>query len=268
MLLTLAVAAGLRLLRDRSELRRVLLGCAVAGAALPRAVPHPQPVGAARGQRGPPASSRAVGPGGHGQARPGRRARLGLLRRDARLGPRLAAARRGGRRRGRRDPPRLAPRAAAARLPRLPLPLHGLAGPLLRPLAAARLPGAVHARRLRGRRARHGAEAAGAALAGARRRCCARRACSASVHVDRVLGREDTRAQALRLAARRTCPPGGRIVVEPFVPAEWAEEFDKWPVERPFQAYEKRLRVRDIDALPRRRLLLRSSSGARRRSAG
>ena len=32
MLLTLAVAAGLRLLRDRSELRRVLLGCAVAGA--------------------------------------------------------------------------------------------------------------------------------------------------------------------------------------------------------------------------------------------
>ena len=50
-------------------------------------------------------------------------------------------------------------------------------------------------------------------------------------------------------------PEGGRIVVEPFVPAEWAGEFDKWPVERPFQAYEKRLRVKDIDALPRGRLL-------------
>ena len=33
MLLTLAVAAGLRILRDRAELRKVLLGCLVAGAA-------------------------------------------------------------------------------------------------------------------------------------------------------------------------------------------------------------------------------------------
>ena len=214
---------------------------------LPGAVPDPQPVGAAGGERGPRPAARAVGPGGHGQARPGRRARLGLLRRDARLGPRVAAARRGGGRRGRRDPPRLAPRAAAARLPRRPLPLHGLAGPLLRPLAAARLPRAVHPRRLRGRRARDRAEAPGAAHRWCSGPRCAPRALLASVHVDRVLGREDTRAQALDWLTANV-PPGGKVVVEPFVPAEWAEEFDKWPVERPFQAYEKRLRVRDIEA--------------------
>ena len=68
----------------------------------------------------------------------------------------------------------------------------------------------------------------------------------ASVHVDRVLGREDTRTQALDWL-RANVPGGERIVVEPFVPAEWAEEYEKWPVPRPFQAYEKRLRVRDID---------------------
>ena len=41
----------------------------------------------------------------------------------------------------------------------------------------------------------------------------------ASVHVDRVLGREDTRAQALDWL-RANVPEGERIVVEPFVPAE------------------------------------------------
>jgi hypothetical protein len=68
----------------------------------------------------------------------------------------------------------------------------------------------------------------------------------ASVHVDRVLGREDTRAQALDWLTANV-PAGGKVVVEPFVPAAWAEDLAKWPVERPFQAYEKRLRVRRID---------------------
>ena len=69
----------------------------------------------------------------------------------------------------------------------------------------------------------------------------------ASVHVDRVLGREDTRTQALDWL-RANVPEGERVVVEPFVPAGWASEYDKWPVPRPFQAYEKRLRVRDLEA--------------------
>jgi hypothetical protein len=69
----------------------------------------------------------------------------------------------------------------------------------------------------------------------------------ASVHVDRVLGGEDTRTEALDWL-RANVPRGDRIVVEPFVPAGWAGEYDKWPVERPFQAYEKKLRVRDVDA--------------------
>ncbi len=37
----------------------------------------------------------------------------------------------------------------------------------------------------------------------------------ASVHVDRVLGREDTRAQALDWLTANV-PPGGKVVVEPF----------------------------------------------------
>ena len=69
----------------------------------------------------------------------------------------------------------------------------------------------------------------------------------ASVHVDRVLGREDTRTEALRWIDGHV-PPRARVVVEPFVPASWREALDRpiWPVERPFQAYEKRLRVRRI----------------------
>jgi hypothetical protein len=70
----------------------------------------------------------------------------------------------------------------------------------------------------------------------------------ASVHVDRVLGREDTRAEALDWIDANV-PAGARIVVEPFVPASWRDALQRpvFPVERPFQAYEKRLRVRDIE---------------------
>ena len=70
----------------------------------------------------------------------------------------------------------------------------------------------------------------------------------ASVRIDAVLGREDTRAQALAWI-RANVPAGAQLVVEPFVPGSWLEALDRplWPVERPFQAYEKRLRVRHID---------------------
>jgi hypothetical protein len=93
------------------------------------------------------------------------------------------------------------------------------------------------------RRPRHAA----AAVAGLAALVCAQGAV-ASVRVDAVLGREDTRAQALRWI-RANVPERAPLVVEPFVPASWLEALDRplWPVERPFQAYEKRLRVRHID---------------------
>jgi 4-amino-4-deoxy-L-arabinose transferase-like glycosyltransferase len=70
----------------------------------------------------------------------------------------------------------------------------------------------------------------------------------ASVHVDTVLGREDTRTQALDWI-RANVPAGAPVVVEPFVPDSWRAALDRpvWPVERPYQAYEKRLRVRHVD---------------------
>ncbi|HTE61463.1 MAG TPA: glycosyltransferase family 39 protein, partial [Solirubrobacteraceae bacterium] len=70
----------------------------------------------------------------------------------------------------------------------------------------------------------------------------------ASVHVDTVLGREDTRAQALAWVDANV-PAGAPVVLEPFVPAAYGDALDRpvWPVERPFQAYEKRLRVPRID---------------------
>jgi Dolichyl-phosphate-mannose-protein mannosyltransferase len=70
----------------------------------------------------------------------------------------------------------------------------------------------------------------------------------ASVHVNTVLGREDTRAQALAWI-RANVPDGAPVVVEPFVPDSWRAALDRpvWPVERPYQAYEKRLRVSRID---------------------
>ena len=133
--------------------------------------------------------------------------------------------------------------------PGLPLPLPRRAGPLLRPLAAARYPvlcvlagyGVVAGDARAPRRAAVLVPRLAALL-------CAQ-GLLASVHVDRLLGRADTRAQALRWLGENV-PAGARIVVEPFVPAPRRGALDRpmWPVERPFQAYEKRLRVRDIDA--------------------
>jgi hypothetical protein len=70
----------------------------------------------------------------------------------------------------------------------------------------------------------------------------------ASIHVDALLGRTDTREQARRWLEANV-PAGAPLVVEPFVPASYRDALDRpvWPVERPFQAYEKRLRVRRID---------------------
>jgi hypothetical protein len=75
----------------------------------------------------------------------------------------------------------------------------------------------------------------------------------ASVHSARVLGREDTRAQA-RAWLDANVPDGARVAVEPFVPAGWldapyagARRFVAYPVPRPFQAYERRLRDRRIE---------------------
>jgi 4-amino-4-deoxy-L-arabinose transferase-like glycosyltransferase len=86
-----------------------------------------------------------------------------------------------------------------------------------------------------------------AVLAGLTALVCAQGAW-ASVHVDRVLGREDTRAQALDWI-HANVPRDAAIVVEPFIPASWRDALNRpvYPVERPFQAYEKRLRVRHID---------------------
>jgi 4-amino-4-deoxy-L-arabinose transferase-like glycosyltransferase len=70
----------------------------------------------------------------------------------------------------------------------------------------------------------------------------------ASFRSGALLGREDTRAQALDWI-RANVPEDARLVVEPFVPASWQEALERprWPVERPFQAYERRLRPRHID---------------------
>jgi 4-amino-4-deoxy-L-arabinose transferase-like glycosyltransferase len=69
-----------------------------------------------------------------------------------------------------------------------------------------------------------------------------------SVHVSRVLGREDTRTQALAWV-QANVPTGAPVVVEPFAPASWSNALGRpvWAVERPFQAYQRRLRVSDID---------------------
>ncbi len=86
-----------------------------------------------------------------------------------------------------------------------------------------------------------------AVLAGVTALVCAQGAW-ASVHVDRVLGEEDTRAQALDWV-RANIPAGDKVVVEPFIPDGYRDALGRplWKVERPYQAYEKRLRVRDID---------------------
>ena len=93
------------------------------------------------------------------------------------------------------------------------------------------------------------ARAARAVLAGLTAPARAPRARSRACTSTRVLGREDTRAQALRVGRRQRA--GGRAGRRRAVRARrrTATALDRpvWPVERPFQAYEKRLRVRHID---------------------
>ena len=88
---------------------------------------------------------------------------------------------------------------------------------------------------------------AAALVAGLTALACAQGAL-ASVHVDAVLGRTDTREEARRWLDANV-PPGAPIVIEPFVSAFYRKTLDRplWPIERPFQAYEKRLRVRRIE---------------------
>jgi len=76
----------------------------------------------------------------------------------------------------------------------------------------------------------------------------------ASLRVDRVLAREDTRAQA-RDWLERNVARGSRVVVEPFLPDGFLrvgdragpERFERWRVKRPFQAYEARLRPQLVE---------------------
>ena len=76
-----------------------------------------------------------------------------------------------------------------------------------------------------------------------------------SVRVDAQLAHADTRQLARDWLAANV-PAGSRVVVEPFVPRGWIaregrsspDRFDRFPVQRPFQAYEKRLEPGLIDA--------------------
>lgn len=70
----------------------------------------------------------------------------------------------------------------------------------------------------------------------------------ADVHIGSVLARDDTRIQ-LRTWLMENVPAGSGIVVEPFIPQDFLTtggrtappRYRRFPVKRPFQAYEKRL---------------------------
>jgi len=70
---------------------------------------------------------------------------------------------------------------------------------------------------------------------------------ASTVRVNAVLARADTRALAREWLDARALP-GTRLVLEPFVPADYLaagpsngpDRYERWPVRRPFQAYEKR----------------------------
>ena len=251
MLLTLAVAAGLRVLRDRARAApRRCSASSLAGAAClavfailnPYALLDPSE---ARGQIGGQSAQADTAKLGQDDTY-GWLYYLGTLT----WGLRLAAA---------RSPPSAGAvvalrrdwrRAAAGRLPRLLLPLHGRAGALLRALAAAHLPGAVRAGRLRGGRRRR--RAALAPRRGARRprpRCCASQG-AAGERPRRPRARAArTRAQQALAGSARTSRPGAPSWSSRSSRRPGAMRCDRpvWPVERPFQAYEKRLRVRHIE---------------------
>jgi hypothetical protein len=77
---------------------------------------------------------------------------------------------------------------------------------------------------------------------------------AASIRVDSVLGRRDTRELA-RSWIFRNIPRGSGVVVEPFVPEGWLakgnragpEVYRLFPIKPPFQAYEKKLDPSLID---------------------
>ena len=214
---------------DRAELRRALLGCRRRrrrAASSLFAILNPfvmlNPSRGARADQRPVA--RRPTPRKLGQDD---MLRLALLPRHAELGARLGC-RCSPRWPARWSiaPARLAARAAARRLPGLLLPLHGRAGPLLRPLAAADLPGAVRAGGDRGGRARADAGAppprlgAGGHRRGAvRSRDCwraststwcsggrtpARRRCAGSARTSRR-GRRSSSSRSSRRRGRTRC---------------------------------------------------------------
>lgn len=251
MLLTVAVAAGLRVLNDRAELRRAVIGLAIAGAACAAAFALLNPYALlnaeeARGQiagQSNQADSAKLGQDdvlgwvyyvatiGWG---------LGWVPLAAALGGAVAALRRDWRR--------------ALLLVAFPVFLFLFLGgqgrffgrwlmpayPALCVLCGYGIVALAAAMTQRPRRA-------AAVVTGLAALACVQGAL-ASIHVDALLGRTDTREQARRWLEANV-PAGAPVVVEPFVPASYRDALDRpvWPVERPFQAYEKRLRVRRID---------------------
>jgi hypothetical protein len=258
MLISVAVAAGLRIHRDRTELWRVAAGLAVAGAAFLAAfaVLNPYAIlnhAEARGQIGGQSRQADTGKLGQDEVRGwfyyvgtlgwG----LGWLPLVAAVGGALAALRSNWRR--------------AALLIAFPLFLYLFLGGQARFFGRWLLPaypalcvlagyGVVALAQAAAQRVRR---VPGGALVALLAALVCVQGVLASVHVDTVLGREDTRAQARRWLDAHV-PDGARVVVEPFVPAGYLDgpysgrrRFAAYPVERPYQAYEKRLRVRQIE---------------------
>jgi 4-amino-4-deoxy-L-arabinose transferase-like glycosyltransferase len=250
MLLTVALAAALRVHRERAELRRAVTGLALAGAAFaavflllnPWAILDFDEV---RGQVG--GQSRQADTGKLGQDDvPGWLYYAGTLGWGFGWLP-LAAAAGGAVAALRRDPRRalllvvfpaclyLYMGAQARFFGRWLLPAY----PALCVLAGYGVVALASAAARRPRRA-------GAIVAGLTALACVQGLLSA-VHIDTVLGRTDTREQARRWIDGNV-PRGAGLVVEPFVPDSWRAALER-PVDhvsRPYQAYEKRLRVRRI----------------------
>ncbi|MGI8779183.1 MAG: ArnT family glycosyltransferase [Solirubrobacteraceae bacterium] len=258
MLLSVAVAAGLRIHRDRAEVWRVAAGLAVAGAAFLAAfaVLNPYAIlnhAEARGQIGGQSRQADTGKLGQDEVRGwfyyvgtlgwG----FGWLPLAAAVGGAIAALRSDWRR--------------ALLVIAFPLFLYLFLGGQARFFARWLLPayparcvlcgcGVVAlAQAVAGRVAR---APAGALVAGLAALVCAP-GLLASVHLGTVLGRDDTREQARRWLDANV-PDGARVVLEPFVPAGYLDgpysgrrRFERYPVQRPYQAYEKRLRARRIE---------------------